>query len=281
MRLLPILAVPAALLALVLAFMIVLFGGIDTAAASDFDHQCAVAIPNPSSTSRTAPSRGARTAPVSPPVTSNPYAELTFAADDTSVSDRQRTCASAMRTAIYQGPPVNEPATGAGARCAGETIAALVNRGERGGAVVEPAAVTAAVLHRASAAVSTGYCPPLSDAEADTLSVARSGGNADRCPLPGGSAVLDLPDNAAAQSLCGQLVAVGAESPGDLVFWDYRGSVPTRVGMVADGRLSTDARLSTGAVLMVSWDTHSGRLVQLALPSGWDVRVKRMLGDAA
>ncbi|WP_067573143.1 hypothetical protein [Nocardia acidivorans] len=292
MKLLPILVIPAMAMAFLATLLVLVFGGVDTAAASDFDYQCEVAIPNPSSTSTAATRQSARTVPVSTPVTVNPYAELTFAPDDASVSGRQRACAAAMRTAIYQqGPPLSEPATGAGARCAGETIAALVNRGSGGGAAaettgrsasetgtaaVEPAAVTAAVLHRASAAVSTGYCPPLTDAEGDMLTAARSGQNVDRCPLPGGGlAVLDLPDNAAAQSLCGQLVATGAESAGDLVFWGYRGTVPTRVGMVAA------RQRSAGSVLVVSWDPTSGKLVQLAMPSGWDVRVKRVLGDAA
>ncbi|MFB8006005.1 hypothetical protein [Nocardia sp. NPDC056000] len=281
MRLLAALAVPAVLVVLVLTFLVVVFGGIDSAVASDFDRQCEVAIPNPSATVTATVTVAASpvAAPVSPSLTANPYAELTFAADDTSVTDRQRACASAMRTAVYQQrPPLNTRATGAAARCAGETIAALVNRnsgGAAGGAQVEPAAITAAVLHRISAATATGYCQPLTDAEAQSLSAARSGRNPDRCPLPGSGEVLVLPDSIAAQSLCGEQVATGAESPGDLVFWDYRANAPTRVGLAVEAGQSTG-----GSMVVVSWDPNSGRLLELAMPSGSGVRVKRVLGDA-
>ncbi|MFF2554721.1 hypothetical protein ACFVUS_27220 [Nocardia sp. NPDC058058] len=84
-----------------------------------------------------------------------------------------------------------------------------------------------------------------------------------------------------AQSLCGRLVAAGAESPGDLVFWDYRDNAPTRVGIVEETGPVSAGRARAVDVLVVSWDPGSDRLIQLPMPSGWDVRVKRMLGGAA
>ncbi|MEV6072947.1 hypothetical protein AB0L82_40925 [Nocardia sp. NPDC052001] len=280
MKLVLALGIPVALLALVLVFLVLVLGGIDTAVASDFEHQCDVAIPNASSTATSAV-RTSERVPVTanpaptPTPTENPYARLTFASDDPSVSDRQRACASAMRTAVYQGTPLSEPATGATAQCAGEILAALVNRSSSNRASVEPAAVTAAVLHLASTATTTGYCRPLADTDVTTLLGARSGRNPDQCPSASAKTALVLPDSLAAQSLCGQLVAGGAESPGDLVFWDYRGNMPTRVGVVIGYGQS-----SAGPALVFGSDPDTGSMAQMTMPRSWDVRVKRVLGAA-
>ncbi|MFB7720115.1 hypothetical protein [Nocardia sp. NPDC056100] len=294
MRTLLILAISAVPLAFLITLFGIVFGGTDSAVAADFDRQCEVAIPNPSSTAKVSVTQTTRISVPSPPPTVNPYAQLTFAADDTSISDRQRACSTAMQTAVYQlESPLSAPATGAEVECAGVTIAALANRGSGsvgtafGGTegrtttdtatvTVDPAAVTAAVLYRASAAASTGFCPQPTAADITTLMSARSGGDTDRCPATIPGTALILPNNVAAQSLCGQLVEAGAESPGDLVFWDYRGTVPTRVGMTVDY-----GQRAGGTALVLGWDPTTGAMVRLAMPNSWDVRVKRVLGAVA
>ncbi|WP_157573993.1 hypothetical protein [Nocardia jejuensis] len=278
------LAIIAALLALMSASILLVVGQ-EAAVASDFEYQCDVAIPTPSPKGNGIETRS-RTAPAVPPPTANPYSQLTFAPRDTSVSDRQRACATAMQTAAYQiGPPLTEPATGTAGRCAGEILTALVNQSS--GRTIdetttttrlvstEPAAVTAGVIYRASIAAQTGVCGTPVIPMPEALHGMHFTSNSGRCPLANSRTITELPDKILAQSLCGQLVAAGAESPGDLVFWDYQKNAPTRMGMVI-----VAAHSDSKPVIVASWDPNSGRFVQLALPSRWDVRVKRVLSSA-
>ncbi|MEV6427500.1 hypothetical protein [Nocardia sp. NPDC051463] len=69
------------------------------------------------------------------------------------------------------------------------------------------------------------------------------------------------------QGLCGQRVDLVAISSGDLIFWDYRNSAPTRVGIATD------------STQLVTVDP-SGRVIHSAIPTANDVRVKRVLESA-
>ncbi|WP_040775580.1 hypothetical protein [Nocardia pneumoniae] len=267
----------------VIVVLVLVIGGATSSIASDLHYQCDSAVgPDPSQTvtpsrasvaarptTRSASADGVSTAP-----TANPFAELTIAPDDTSASDWQRACATALKDAPYQSPPLLTGSSGIGAACARELALAAASASgaqSRTGGRADPAEFTKSVIYHASIAQSTGRCeliaspaaqPPAADiARQPSGSARRPCGQADGS----GTAVVVLPDTIAAQGACGQRVDPSAVSAGDLVFWSYRKNAPTQVG------------IAVSASQLVTADTAGG-FVELAIPSTDDVRVKRVLG---
>ncbi|MEU2122343.1 hypothetical protein [Nocardia niwae] len=274
----------AGVLLVLMMGLVLVIGGASSAIASDLHYQCDSAVgPDPSQTvtpsrattaarptMRSAPVGGAATAP-----TTNPYAELTIAPDDTHASDWQRACTTAMRYAPRQDPPLLTSNSGIGADCARELAlaqltasAARNGSGSRGGAEE----FARSVIYQASAAQTTGRCSTADAAVAQSSAAGGagqpSGAGRRACgQLDGSSAVVVLPNTIAAQGACGHRVDLAAVSPGDLVFWNYRNNAPTQVGIAV-----SDTRL-------VTTDATTGEFVELTIPSTNDVRVKRVLGS--
>jgi hypothetical protein len=274
-----------------LVIMVLVVGGTTSAISADLHYQCDSAVgPDPSQTETSAPrtttasGSGAAAAPSAAP-TVNPYAELTVAPDDTTASDWQRACASAIRTAPYQLPPLQTTMSGLLGDCARELAinhALKASGGSADGAPSGPssaAGLTRDVIYQASAAAVTGHCDPTAQPPDDAEPVAppARGTSAQPESAPAacgqsssiGKAVIVLPKTVAAQAACGQRVDPAAISAGDLVFWDYRGNAPTRTG------------IALGATQVLTYDPYSGRFVEQAIPTGRDVRVKRVLGGGA
>lgn len=274
----------------VLVLLVLVVGGTTSAISADMHYQCDSAVgPDPSQTETATPrataasSSGAGAAPSTAP-TVNPYAELTVAPDDTTASDWQRACASAIHTAPYQLPPLQTTMSGLLGDCARELAinhALKASAGSSDGAPSGPssaAGLTRDVIYQASAAAVTGHCDPTAQPP-DTESVAPPARGAS--PQPGsaavacgqsssiGKAVIVLPKTIAAQAACGQRVDPAAVSAGDLVFWDYRNNAPTRTG------------IALGATQVMTYDPYSGRFVEQSMPTGRDVRIKRVLGGGA
>ncbi|MCC3326392.1 hypothetical protein [Nocardia abscessus] len=267
----------------IVVLIVLVAGGATSAIASDLHYQCDSAVgPDPSvtvtpsrasaavrPTTRSAAGAGVTTAP-----TTNPYAELTIAPDDTGASAWQRACAAVLKDAPYQDPPLLTGSSGIGAACARElALARLASSASgtqngvdgRGGA----ADFTRSVIYLASAAQSTGRCEPVAgQAGQPSPQVAASGSLPRVCGNINGSGttVVVLPDTIAAQAPCGQRVDPSAVSPGDLVFWNYRDNVPTRVG------------IAVSATELVTADPATGGLAKSVVPDTSDVRVKRVLG---
>ncbi|MEU4345548.1 hypothetical protein AB0H00_30565 [Nocardia sp. NPDC023852] len=271
----------------IVIILVLIVGGATSAIASDLHYQCDSAVgPDPSQTvtvtraaaaalptAPTAPATSASSAP-----TTNPYAALTIAPDDSSASDWQRSCVTALKIAPYQAQPLLAGNSGIGAECARElalTLAAAPASGAQDatGGRADAADLTRSIIYRASAAQSTGRCelvagsaaaePPAAD------SAGATGGSAQRaCGQSDGvgSTVVVLPNTLAAQGACGQRVDPAAVSPGDLVFWDYRRNAPTHAG------------IAVSATQLVTIDATTGRCVEVSMPSTSDVRVKRVLG---
>lgn len=272
--------------------LMTLAGNTSTSAAADLHYQCDSAVgPDPAVTTTTSSAttsrRAADTIPESEAPTTNPYAEWTIAPDDTDASTWQRSCASAMRSASWQLPPLQTVNTGLAVECARQFALAVV----RNPATLEPgrngspgtadaATLTKSVIDAASDAAMTGQC--LAAAGAGTGTVGSSSGatmprtesTQVACGRPSSSTTtarssVVLPSAIAAQGVCGQRVDTEAISPGDLVFWDYRSNAPTRVG------------IAVGSTQIVTVDPDSGQVVEQVLPTGGDVRVKRVLkGDS-
>ncbi|MFE3758720.1 hypothetical protein ACFXO9_30830 [Nocardia tengchongensis] len=275
----PLVAGVTAFVMLVIVVLLSMFGGIDQAIGADFQYQCDTALgPDPSSTMTLTPASGS--SPVSPSaaLTVNRYAPPTGEPLDADATDRQRACLSAMRSAPHQGAPLQTIETGFAARCAREIIASLLNRAGGAGAPTRPlapATMTAAVIRQASAAAGAGRCEPLESAGFDDASPPRLEVSANvasgplRCPNPTAGGTVILPDGLAAQSLCGQLVAASATSPGDLVFWGYQRNAPTRVAVAID------------TTTVAGVDPVTGDMIRVPMPGGRDVHVKRVLGGAS
>ncbi|MGK8520070.1 hypothetical protein ACRS6B_00185 [Nocardia asteroides] len=280
-----VLGVTTGLFAIIVLIVLVGGGGVTSAIASDLQYQCdSVVGPDPSltvtpsrasaaarSTSRSTPSAGVTTAP-----TTNPYADLTIAPDDTSASDWQRACATALKDAPLQDPPLLTGSSGIGAACAREIALAQVAStasGTQSGAEGYGGAAdfTRSVIYRASVAQSTGRCElvPVPAAQPPVEAAPRPSGSP-RQPcgrLDGsGASVVVLPNSIRAQAPCGQRVDPSAVSPGDLIFWNYRNSAPTRVG------------IAVSATELVTADPATGGLTKSVVPDTSDVRVKRVLG---
>ncbi|MFQ6327798.1 hypothetical protein ACLMAL_16890 [Nocardia sp. CWNU-33] len=216
--------------------------------------------------------------------TTNPYAELTIAPDDTNASAWQRACVSAMKSAPYQLEPLLTGNDGMAAECARElALGGLSASSVVGGAgsdgstgPIDSAAMTRSLIYQASAAALTGRCErSVGLASAPSAPVAPlAGGGAvqstgaavEACGRPITGTVVTLPNALAEQGVCGQRVDLSAVSAGDLIFWDYRDSAPTHVGV------------ATGGTQLVTIDPISGRFVQQSMPTANDVRAKRVLG---
>ncbi|MFE7746298.1 hypothetical protein [Nocardia sp. NPDC057455] len=267
----------------VLVAVVLIIGGATSAIASDLHYQCDSAVgPDPSVT--VTPTRAATAArPTAPRTTAagvttapttNPYAELTIAPDDTSASDWLRSCSTAMKFAPRQDPPLLTGNSGIGAECARLlALARLTGSGARNGSGghEDAADFTRSVIYQASAAQTTGRCATTEGTVAQPSAAegaGQSSGSARRaCGELGDASVVVLPSTLAAQGACGHRVDPAAVSAGDLVFWNFRNNAPTQVGIaVSDTRLVT-----TGAT--------TGGLVELPIPSANDVRVKRVLGN--
>jgi hypothetical protein len=263
--------------------MVLVIGGATSAIASDLNYQCDSAVgPDPSQTvtpsrATTAARPTAKSAPVggvTATPTTNPYAQLTIAPDDTSASDWQRACVTAMRDAPHQDPPLLTGNSGIGAECAREfALAQLTANGARNGSGSrgDAAEFTRSVIYQASTALTTGRCSTTEGTAAQPSAAddaGQSSGSARRaCGQLGGASVVGLPNTVAAQGACGQRVDPAAVSAGDLVFWNYRKNAPTQVGIAV-----SDTRL-------VTTEPTTGELVELTIPSANDVRVKRVLGS--
>ncbi|MFI7671918.1 hypothetical protein [Nocardia sp. NPDC049526] len=274
-----------------LVIMVLVVGGTTSAISADLHYQCDSAVgPDPSLTETSTPrttavsSSGAAAAPSTAP-TANPYAELTVAPDDTTASDWQRACASAIHTAPYQLPPLQTTMSGLLGDCARELAvnhALKASAGSADGASSGPssaAGLTRDVIYQASAAAMTGHCDPTAQPPDDTEPVtppargtsSQPGSAAVACGQSSsiGKAVIVLPKSVAAQAACGQRVDSAAVSAGDLVFWDYRSNAPTRTG------------IALGATQVMTYDPYSGRFVEQSMPTGRDVRIKRVLGGGS
>lgn len=221
-----------------------------------FHWQCDIALGSTTGTASptTAPPTTASVSP-SPMPTENPFASVTFAADDPYATARDRTCASAMRLAPLQGEPLPQVNTGAAAACAAD----LALRYPETGGTKETAVYVRDVVYGASMATVTGRCAvvraPRAVHEADCGDPAK------------GPGAVNLPETVGAQGYCGKLVEPAAVSPGDLVFWDYRDNAATRAG------------IAVSATEMVS--VHGGEFVRLSIPDDGRVQVKRVLREAS
>lgn len=281
-------------------------GSVVSISGADFEDQCEAALGRPSgranSTGGGVPPGGSSPTGLSVIPPTNPYAELTIAADDKIVSDRHRACVSAMRSAPRQLPPLQKANAGAAAACAarlavGDSPLALVRlRVVEGAGTVDgptagafgPAAAVRYVVYQASVASATGRCvepastrtghedpvPEHTDSSFRRVDsdVVRPGpcGQAwtvDRSGNPVPRVVL-LPPTVAEQGVCGQRVDAAAISAGDLVFWGHRNNAPTRVGIAVD------------RTQLVTGDPTTGTFVLQQITSGGDVRVKRVLAGA-
>ncbi|WP_433733127.1 hypothetical protein ACQP0C_12770 [Nocardia sp. CA-129566] len=272
--------------------LMTLAGNTSTSAAADLHYQCDSAVgPDPAVTttsSATTSRRAADTIPESEVPTTNPYAEWTIAPDDTDASDWQRSCASAMRSASWQLPPLQTVNTGLAVECARQYALAVARNPAtlepgRNGApgTVDAATLSKSVIDAASGAAMTGQCLQAAAGTGGGAVGSSSGATMPRtespqvaCGRPSSStttarSAVVLPSAIAAQGVCGQRVDAAAVSPGDLVFWDYRSNAPTRVGVAVD------------ATQIITVDPDSGQVVEQVLPTGGDVRVKRVLkGDS-
>ncbi|WP_327100886.1 hypothetical protein OIE68_20055 [Nocardia vinacea] len=281
-----------------LAVVVLAVGGVTSPSAADLSYQCDSAVgPDPSSTATVVASTtaiasggsrsvGTASARSSIPTT-NPYAELTIAPDDTDASEWQRACVSALKSAPYQLPPLQTTMSGLLGDCARELAinhALKASSGSADGAPSGPssaAGLTRDVIYQASAGAVTGRCDPTALPPDDTAPAtvaptasgtsAQPGSAAVACGQSSsiGKAVIVLPKTIAAQAACGQRVDPAAVSAGDLVFWDYRSNAPTRTG------------IALGATQVMTYDAYSGRFVEQSMPTGRDVRIKRVLGGGS
>ncbi|MEV0359733.1 hypothetical protein AB0H71_27110 [Nocardia sp. NPDC050697] len=247
-------AVVAVLLALPAVALVVAVGPVATSAA-DLRYQCDSAVgPDPSGGAAEPPPLTAVTSPGRAAVPStNPYAELTIPPEPGSMSAWERSCVAALRTAPYQEQPWGYGNSGRAAGCARELALARVDgAGDAGGLV-------RSVIYGASLAAAAGRCAEVA---------AEAGAGSAVCGRPESGGAVLLPESIAAQSGCGQRVHRSAVSPGDLVFWDFQGNAPARAGV------------AVGPGQLVTVEPESGRAVWRELPSGADVRVKRVLSGA-
>jgi hypothetical protein len=174
-----------------------------------------------------------------------------------------------MATAPFQVPPLQTAASGAAVDCIRQVALAFL-----GSSSADAAGLTQDAIGQASQVDSTGRCQvpaapyAMNDSSASVALATPPAvpAVAAACPQSGSAAVL-LPGTLAAQGLCGQRVATTAISPGDLVFWNYSNNAPTRVGV------------AVSASDIITSDPSTGRVVEQALPSGKDVRVKRVLAS--
>ncbi|TLG12430.1 hypothetical protein FEK35_10975 [Nocardia cyriacigeorgica] len=274
------------------------FAGVSSSSGERFFNcQCDSAIgPDPSVTTTSTPNSTVCDSegewdPSDVPTT-NPYASMTVAPDDTEISDWHRDCLSAMTSAPLQTPASRTTNTGFAVECAREL--ALARVGARAdGATSAPAEMTREVIYEASAALSTARCVLPSGGDVSGSEGAASPTEQSRYTLPTGSCaqtadqiVVDLPNTIAGQGRCGQRVQLDAVSPGDLIFWDYRDHAPTRVGIAVNWTCAAADPATaqcTAAVQprVVTADPASGRFAVLEIPGDGDARAKRVLAGVA
>ncbi|MQY23646.1 NlpC/P60 family protein [Nocardia macrotermitis] len=263
-----------------LLWLALMAGSAASASSADLYYQCDSAIgPDPSATETVVPTTAGSatqdTLPSSVVPTTNPYASLTIAPDETDVSGWQRACVSAMPSAPYQLPPLSTVNYGPSVACARQlALAATQQVPESGtGSAAESFAQSAqSLIYLASNASGTGGCAAgtagmsaRSSSPGTSASTVTSTGGSCNTLTDAASLQVALPNTIAAQSRCGQRVDRNAVSPGDLVFWGYRDYAPTRMGIAVDGSR------------MVTSEPGSGQVVQEAIPTSSDVRVKRVL----
>lgn len=233
------------------------FGEMGSMVRQDFGMQCDIAL-GPASGSSTPPPtttaapRTTAPASLSPTPTENPYASLTFAADDPNATPRDRACASAMRVAPRQGVALEKSSSGPATVCAADLA---LRYPEAGGAAL-PADYLRDVIYSASVAGSSGRCVP--GRAPHTLATAN-------CGADHGAVV--LPETIREQAFCGHIVDPAAISAGDLVFWDYRDNAATRAGIALGG----------GELVTVD----DGKFVRSALPGAGHVQIKRVLREVS
>ncbi|GAB2559348.1 hypothetical protein [Nocardia heshunensis] len=275
------LIIPIAITALLLlAAIIGVLGSVPAAFGVDYN-QCESAVgPDPAITETptvtpSAPTGEPEFATTIPPIATS-MAEVTIAPDDTTVSQWDRDCVSAMRYAQPQKAPLRTPYRGFAADCARQAALAQLNRDtKRDSRVADQAVMTAVVIRTASLGALSGVCRSATTGDTDPpqSAVGESPAALDdpvtaRCQDPMARAVIVLPETLDIQGFCGQRVDPSAVSPGDLVFWDHahRGHVPGRVGVWI------------GPNLIVSSDPVSGQVQESEMPTGRDVLIKRVLG---
>ncbi|WP_280278443.1 hypothetical protein [Nocardia wallacei] len=283
-----IILVVVVLIILIMLLVVVVTGSTTEALSSDFHYQCDSAIGPDSAVVRTEQpvpggdeSRYPTQLPSAAPTT-NPYASLTAAPDDKSVSAWQRTCLTAMRAAPYQLPPLRSFNNGPASECARQLALSKLQGGgsaQNAGGESNDAALARSVIAQASATLVTGRCDTGGATGQDAARSASAAGAGGAGFTQGGCAaitnanvfptVVVLPVSVAGQAACGQRVAVSAMSAGDLVFWDFRDNAPTRVGV------------AVGGAQLVTVEPGTGQAVQQFVPANADVRVKRVLRGAA
>ncbi|MGV9411243.1 hypothetical protein ACWDOP_15105 [Nocardia sp. NPDC003693] len=270
-------AVVAAPVGFLFVVVVLAFGGMNSEVSADLRYQCDSAVgPDPSGSPVTAhrATASARTAVVTAPPSVNPYARLTTPSIASELSGWERACVAAMASAPYQLPPLSTPNTGVAADCARKIAVNLAAQSATitGSRPIDQGALAAVVIPRASAAALGAGCTPLPGADSGDIAALldenldSAGRATPGCGSATSTGPLRLPNTAAAQSICGQRVDPAAVSPGDLVFWDYRGYSPARAGV------------AVGAGQLVTCDPSTGYVVLSDLPGRADVRVKRVLG---
>jgi hypothetical protein len=241
--------------------LLTIIGSVASSGSRSLHDQCDSAV-GPSSTevpSSIEQSPVPQTRP-SPAPTTNPFAQLTIAPDETA-SEWLRECVAAMRYAPFQQPASRTANTGIAAACARQLLTdplLWTNSPPQGEAdlarKVTYWASSAAVSGSCSSAIST--VPPMINPPA---------GQGCAAPYPSGArSPVILPEETRRQAYCGQRVHPSAVSPGDLVFWDFKRNAATRVAVAVD------------ADEMLTIDT-GGQLRHERIPSQVDVRVKRVL----
>ncbi len=244
-------------------------------ASQDWHYQCDSAIgPDPSDTETAVPTEEgtAESAEASPTPTDNPYVGLTFSPGD-NPSAWDLACASALPSAPYQQPALQTAATGFAIDCARQVALAYMGSTMAGGIV----ALTQDVTYRGAVAASIGRCSvPAASVTGSGTAGAGVAATTAIDAAPGSCSQFSiapeyvlLPSTIAAQGLCGQRVTTSAISSGDLVFWGYSDNAPTHAGV------------AIGPGQIVSVDPATGRIVEESVPTGSDVRVKRVLEGAS
>ncbi|MEV0032789.1 hypothetical protein [Nocardia sp. NPDC050793] len=278
-------AMVVVLLGSVVVVVVAAMCGVNSAVLSDLRYQCDSAIGPESKTAvspRSVLSQGDGDGggghferPSGLPMT-NPYAEQTIPQSGPYVSSWLRDCLTAMRFAPYQAPALQTPAVGIGVACARRIALQLVGQvltADAGGDLPGDRALPRYLAYHASVAEVSGRCDVPDDPDDAWAMTGVPDPIREPCanPLSQGTAptVVVLPDTIAAQGMCGQRVEYTATSAGDLVFWDYRDNAPTQVGVAVE------------STSMVTMDSATNRVVQLPLPWGTDVRVKRVLPSDA
>uniref|UniRef100_UPI0034DB567C hypothetical protein n=1 Tax=Nocardia cyriacigeorgica TaxID=135487 RepID=UPI0034DB567C len=177
--------------------------------------------------------------------------------------------------------------------CARELAYAQVGN-RAGGSDAAQGEVIRDLVYAASVAVPTGRCIAPADGTVSESTGSASPSAQSGYTTPTGSCAqtadqqtaVYLPSTVAGQALCGQRVRLGAVSPGDLVFWDYRDNAPTRAGIAVERThvTATDAdtgEFVAGVMRVVAVDPATGEFTLLDVPSDSDARAKRVLAGAA